>query len=480
MIICCILGICKPKGVFIVEHVYAVILAAGAGTRMKSEKAKVAHELCGKPMINWVIDAVKGAGVEEIIVVTGYQEEQVRGCISENVIFTSQKEQLGTGHALMQAMPLLNGGKGSCLVLCGDIPLITAQTLRNLAENHINSGRAMTVLTAVVEDPHGYGRIIRDSMGNACRIVEQKDADEKQRNIKEINSGIYCYDIQWLEESLKKLDNNNMQKEYYLTDTVSIIYENGGSVGAITLDNHEEMLGINDRVQLAAAERILNRRIIERHMKNGVTFLIPDSCIVEERVSIGSDTVIYPGTILKGSTSIGSNCVIGPNCMISDTTIDSNTKIIFSVINESRIGANSTVGPFAYLRPGSIIGEKVKIGDFVEIKKSVIGDETKISHLTYVGDAEIGKNVNLGCGVVFVNYDGKVKNKTIVGDNSFIGCNVNLISPVEVKPNSYIAAGSTITEEVPEYSLAIARSRQTIIRDWVIRRGMIRGEKSDT
>ena len=280
-------------------------------------------------------------------------------------------------------------------------------------------------------------------------------------------------------KSLKGLDNINEQKEYYLTDTMAIIYENGGNIGAIILDNHEEMLGINDRVQLAAAERVLNRRIIERHMKNGVTFLIPDSCIVEESVSIGPDTVIYPGSILKGSTSIDSNCVIGPNCMISDTMIGKNTKVICSIISESQIGEHTTVGPFAYLRPGSIVGEKVKIGDFVEIKKSIIGDETKISHLTYVGDAEIGKNVNLGCGVVFVNYDGKVKNKTIVGDNSFIGCNVNLISPVEVKPNSYIAAGSTITEEVPEYSLAIARSRQTIIKDWVIKRGRLRGKESD-
>ena len=461
------------------EDVYAVILAAGAGTRMKSEKAKVTHELCGKPMINWVIDAVKGAGVTEVIVVTGYQEEQVRSRISEDVIFASQKEQLGTGHALMQTLPLLNDKKGSCLVLCGDIPLITAQTLRHMVKDHIHNGRAMTLLTAVVEDPDGYGRIIRDSGGNACRIVEHKDADAEQLKIKEINSGIYCYDIQWLVKSLKGLDNNNEQKEYYLTDTMAIIYENGGNIGAIILDNHEEMLGINDRVQLAAAERVLNRRIIERHMKNGVTFLIPDSCIVEESVSIGPDTVIYPGTILKGSTSIDSNCVIGPNCMISDTMIGKNTKVICSIISESQIGEHTTVGPFAYLRPGSIVGEKVKIGDFVEIKKSIIGDETKISHLTYVGDAEIGKNVNLGCGVVFVNYDGKVKNKTIVGDNSFIGCNVNLISPVEVKPNSYIAAGSTFTEEVPEYSLALARSWQTIIKDLVIKRGRLRGKESD-
>jgi len=461
------------------ESVYAVILAAGAGTRMKSGRAKVIHELCGKPMVNWVIDAVKSSGIENIILVTGHQEEQVRACIKEKVEFVSQKEQLGTGHAVMQARSLLQGKKGTCLVLYGDIPLITPKTLKRLIDIHIESNNAVTVLTAFPENPEGYGRILRDESGKITGIVEHRDATSEQLKIKEINTGIYCYDIEYLLKSLDCLSNQNNQHEYYLTDTLSVIIESGGKVGSDTIECFDEAMGINDRVQLAWAQRILNRRIIEEHMRNGVTFLNPDSCIVEYGVEIGRDTVIYPSTYLEGKTKIGENCIIGPGSKITDTIIGNNVTMLNSVTIESMIGDNTKVGPFAYLRPGSRIGRNVRIGDFVEIKKSSIGDDTKISHLTYVGDAEVGKNVNIGCGVVFVNYDGVNKHKTIVGDNSFIGCNVNLVAPVEVKADSFIAAGSTITEEVPEYSLAIARCRQTIKKDWVIKKGRLRGRKPE-
>ncbi|NLM10089.1 MAG: bifunctional UDP-N-acetylglucosamine diphosphorylase/glucosamine-1-phosphate N-acetyltransferase GlmU [Clostridiaceae bacterium] len=461
------------------EAFYAVILAAGAGTRMKSDRAKVIHELCGKPMVNWVIDAVKASGTENIIVVTGHQEDQVRACIKEKVEFVSQNEQLGTGHAVMQVKPLLQGKKGTCLILCGDTPLITSETIKQIVHEHNDNNRAMTVLTAIFEDPEGYGRIIRDHSGNVRGIVEHSDATSEQLRIKEINTGIYCFEIDYLLKSLENLSNQNDQNEYYLTDTLSIILENGGKVGTTTLGCTDEMMGINDRVQLAWAQKILNRRIIEKHMRNGVTFLNPDSCIVEHSVDIGRDTVIYPLTILEGNTKVGQNCIIGPNSKITDTLIGNNVTVLNSVTIESTIDDDTNVGPFAYLRPGNQIGKNVKIGDFVEVKKSVIGDHTKISHLAYIGDAEIGKNVNIGCGVVVVNYDGEKKHKTIVGDNSFVGCNVNLVSPVEVKANSFIAAGSTITEEVPEFSLAIARSRQTIIRDWVIRKGRLRGKKPE-
>lgn len=461
------------------ESLYAVILAAGAGTRMKSDKAKVIHELCGKPMVNWVIDAVKASGIENIIVITGYQEEQVRARIVEDVKFVSQKEQLGTGHAVMQARPLLHGENGTCLILCGDTPLITPETIKQIIREHTENKRAMTVLTAFFENPEGYGRILRDRSGNVKGIVEHPDATSEQLKIKEINTGIYCFEIDWLLKSLEKLSNRNVQNEYYLTDTLSIIIENGGKVGTTTLSCTDEMMGINDRVQLAWAQKILNKRIIEEHMRNGVIFLNPDSCIVEYNVEIGRDTVVYPSTILEGNTKIGQNCIVGPNSKITDTIVGNNVTVLNSVTVESTIGDNTKVGPFAYLRPGSRVGKNVKIGDFVEIKKSVIGDDTKISHLTYIGDAEIGSNVNMGCGVVVVNYDGQKKHKTIVGDNSFIGCNVNLVAPVEVKADSFIAAGSTITEEVPEYSLAIARCRQTIIKDWVIRKGRLRRKKPE-
>lgn len=461
------------------ESFYAVILAAGAGTRMKSDRAKVIHQLCGKPMVNWVIDAVKTSGIDKIIVVTGHQEEQVRACITEDVEFVSQKEQLGTGHAVMQVKPLLQGKKGTCLVLCGDTPLITSETIKKIIHEHTENKREMTVLTANFDDPKGYGRIVRDNTGCVTGIVEHRDATSEQLQIKEINTGIYCFEIDCLLKSLENLSNKNNQNEYYLTDALSIIRENGGKVGTTTLNCADEMMGINDRVQLAWAQKILNGRIIEKHMRNGVTFLNPDSCIVEHNVVIGRDTIIYPLSILEGNTEIGRNCTIGPNSKITDTIIGNNVMVFNSVTVESSIDDNTKVGPFAYIRPGSKIGKNVKIGDFVEIKKSVIGEDTKVSHLTYIGDAEVGKNVNVGCGVVVVNYDGQKKHKTIVGDNSFIGCNVNLVSPVEVKANSYVAAGSTITEEVPEFSLAIARSRQTIIKDWVIRKGKLKGNKPE-
>jgi len=458
------------------ESFTAVLLAAGAGTGMKSELAKAAHKICGKPMINWVLDAVRESGADDTIVVTGYHEEQVRACIAGNAVFISQDELLGTGHALIQAIPLLEQKKGTCLVLCGDIPLITPDTLKHFIAEHRSSGNAVTVLSAM-DDPSGCGRIARDSRRNVKGIAEHPDLSPEHSTVNEISAGVYCFETEWLLKALRSLGSQKNIGEYCLADTFRIIRKMGGKAGIVTPESCEDVMDVNDRVQLAAAQRILNRRIVEKHMRNGVTFLNPDSCIVEDGVTIGRDTIIYPSTILEGSTSIGENCVIGPNTTLTDVCIGTHVSVNNSVAKESRIGDGTRVGPFAYIRPGSNIGRDVKIGDFVEIKKSNIGDDTKISHLAYVGDAEIGKNVNIGCGVVVVNYDGKTKNKTVVGDNSFVGCNVNLVSPVEVKPNAYIAAGSTITDEVPEYSLAIARCRQTIIKDWVIRKDRIIGTK---
>jgi len=453
------------------QDLVTVILAAGAGTRMKSSTAKVLHKICGQPMLAYVIDAARKAGSGEVIAVLGHQAEQVREAVKD-VAFVLQERQLGTGHAVMQARPLLEGKAGTVLVLYGDTPLITGDTLKQAYEAHLQNKNQVTVITAHVQDPTGYGRIVRDQGGRIRAIVEHKDATEEQRAIHEINSGMYFFEIPALLKALDKLNNDNSQGEYYLTDTIEIILNDNGSAGAFLINDSTEILGINDRAQLAEAEKIMHDRIVHAHMKNGVTFILPETSVIGSQVEIGRDTVIYPGTILEGNTRIGEQCVIGPYSRIVDSTIGNDVHVMNSVILESEIGEKTKVGPFAYLRPGSRIGCNVKIGDFVEVKKSEIGDNTKVSHLTYIGDAQIGKNVNMGCGVVVVNYDGVKKHKTVVGDYAFVGCNVNLVSPVEVKEHAYIAAGSTITEEVPAYSLAIARNRQTIISDWVKRKGL--------
>jgi len=458
------------------QNLITVILAAGAGTRMKSDIAKVLHKICGQTLLSYVADAAKKAGSGEIIAVIGHQADQVRESVKD-VTFVLQEEQLGTGHAVMQARPFLEGKTGTVLVLYGDTPLITAETLGKAYETHLRDRNQVTVITARVSDPTGYGRIIRDGEGRISSIVEHKDATDEQRAINEINSGMYFFEVPALLRALEGLKNDNSQGEYYLTDTIEAILSDNGSAGAYLVDDSSEILGINDRIQLAEAEKIMRNRIIHEHMRNGVTFILPETSVIGPNVKIGRDTVIYPGTLLEGSTRIGERCIVGPYSRVLDSVVCDDVHIMNSVILESEIGSKTKVGPFAYMRPGCRIGSNVKIGDFVEVKKSEIGDNTKVSHLTYIGDALVGKNVNMGCGVVVVNYDGVKKHQTVVGDYAFVGCNVNLVSPVEVKPHSYIAAGSTITDEVPEYSLAIARSRQTIISDWVKRKGLNKKSK---
>lgn len=458
------------------EYKIAVILAAGEGKRMKSKNSKVVHRICGKPLVKWVNQAVEGAGITESVVIVGHRAEQVKECMGESVRYVLQEKQLGTGHAVMQAEEYLRDKDGCVIVLCGDTPLIKTETIADTVKYHMENHNSATVITADLEDPSGYGRIVRDPLGNVARIVEHKDATEQEKGIREVNSGMYCFNIRHLLEALKELNNDNSQGEYYLPDTLEILIKKQQKVGAIKVGDVNEILGINDRVQLEQASGIMRRRILERCMRSGVTIVDPASTYIDDEVEIGIDTVILPGTMLEGNTAIGEDCVIGPNSRIVSSTVGNRVEINSSVVLESAIGEDTHVGPFAYVRPGSEIGRDVKIGDFVEVKKSVIGDKTKISHLTYVGDAQVGKNVNLGCGVVFVNYDGSSKNKTVVEDNAFVGCNTNLVSPVVVKKDSYIAAGSTITEEVPENSLAIARSRQVIKENWVIKKGKKRGE----
>lgn len=458
------------------DYQMVIILAAGEGKRMKSKHSKVVHPVCGKPLVQWVHQAAIKAGAVESVIVVGHRADEVKECMGDKVQYALQEKQLGTGHAVMQAEEYLKGKDGYVMVLYGDTPLVTAETIAATLQYHKESNNAATVITADLEDPSGYGRIVRDAAGNVVRIVEHKDASEEEKRIREINSGMYCFTIQHLLDSLKELNNNNSQGEYYLTDTLEILLKKHLNVGAMKIKDAGEILGINDRVQLAQASGIMRDRILEKLMRSGVTIIDPVSTYIEEDVIIGMDTVILPGTVVEGNTVIGEDCVIGPNSRLVSAKIGDRVEVNNSVILESAAGDDTHIGPFAYVRPGSSIGKDVKIGDFVEIKKSVIGDRTKISHLTYVGDAEIGKNVNLGCGVVFVNYDGKNKNKTVVEDNAFVGCNTNLISPVVVKKDAYVAAGSTITEEVPENSLAIARSRQIVKENWVVEKGRNRGK----
>ena len=445
---------------------YGIILAAGEGKRMKSKLPKVLHRVCGKPMVQHVIDAVKGAGVEQLVVVVGHKADEVKACLSDDIYTAYQKEQLGTGHAVMCAENFLKDKEGTVIILAGDAPLITEDTISKVLKYHESNGYAATILTADAENPEGLGRIIRDGSGNVERIVEHKDASEEERKVKEVNSANYCFNIKVLLEMLGKLDNKNAQGEYYLTDTIELIRKSGRKVGAYKT-SFTEFMAVNSKVQLYEADKAMRKRIIYGLMDEGVTIIDPETVHIGTDVKVARDTVIYPGVILEGKTEIGEDCIIGQNTRIVDSVIDSAVKIQSSVIMDSHIMEGAQIGPFAYVRPESTIGKHARIGDFVEIKKSYIGDGTKVSHLTYIGDATVGKECNFGCGTVFVNYDGDGKHRTIVGDHVFVGCNTNLIAPVEVGDNSYIAAGSTITDNVPEEALAIARARQVNKDGWV-------------
>lgn len=440
---------------------FAVILAAGKGTRMKSKLYKVLHPVLGKPMVEHVVDQLDQIGVSRQIVIVGHGAEAVQDTLGTRVEYAVQEEQLGTGHAVQMAEAELAGKSGATLVVCGDTPLLTAETLEALLAHHEAQQAKVTVLTAIADDATGYGRVVRGEDGNVTKVVEHKDASEAELAINEINTGTYVFDNELLFDALKQVGNNNAQGEYYLPDVISIAKEAGEVVAAHTAPTFDETIGVNDRVALSQAEAIMRKRTNERLMREGVTFMDPASTYISPDVVIGSDTVIYPGTVILGKTTIGSECVIGPNSDIRNSVIEDHAVVRQSVVTDSRIGEAAQVGPFAHLRQQAVLGANTRVGNFVEIKKSTFGDGAKASHLSYIGDASIGERVNLGCGSITVNYDGKNKFETVVEDDAFVGCNVNLIAPVKVGKGAIVAAGSTITNDVPEEALAIARERQT-------------------
>ena len=444
----------------------SVILAAGMGTRMKSKMPKVLHKVCGKPLSKWVIDASKAAGADKVCAVVGHKAETVKEVLGDVCEFALQAEQKGTGHAVMQAIDVIKNSKGEVVILNGDTPLITAETINKAIEYHKNNGNQATVITAILDDATGYGRIVRDNDGSVLKIVEQKDASEEEKKINEVNSGMYVFDAQSLVYALDKITPNNAQSEYYLTDTLEILLSAGKKIGGYAISDNDEIRGINDRVQLNEAEKIMQKRINEYHMRNGVTMRNPESVYIEDGVEIGNDTEICQNVTIKSGTKIGSDCVIGSGSMLDRAVIHDGVDVLSSVILESEVDEGTHVGPFAYIRPNCHVGKEVKVGDFVELKNSNIDDGTKISHLTYIGDSDVGKRVNFGCGTVTCNYDGKKKYRTTIGDDCFVGCNTNFVSPINVGDGVYIAAGSTITEDIPENSLSIARARQVNKEGW--------------
>ena len=433
---------------------------------MKSKMPKVLHKVCGKPLSKWVIDASKAAGADKVCAVVGHKAETVKEVLGDVCEFALQTEQKGTGHAVMQAIDVIKNSKGEVVILNGDTPLITAETINKAIEYHKNNGNQATVITAILDDATGYGRIVRDNDGSVLKIVEQKDASEEEKKINEVNSGMYVFDAQSLVYALDKITPNNAQGEYYLTDTLEILLSAGKKIGGYAISDNDEIRGINDRVQLNEAEKIMQKRINEYHMRNGVTMRNPESVYIEDGVEIGNDTEICQNVTIKSGTKIGSDCVIGSGSMLDRAVIHDGVDVLSSVILESEVDEGTHVGPFAYIRPNCHVGKEVKVGDFVELKNSNIDDGTKISHLTYIGDSDVGKRVNFGCGTVTCNYDGKKKYRTTIGDDCFVGCNTNFVSPINVGDGVYIAAGSTITEDIPENSLSIARARQVNKDGW--------------
>ena len=455
------------------DTVAALVLAAGKGTRMKSGVVKVLHPLAGRPMIDWPVEAARKAGASMVVLVVGHQAEMVQEYFAgqSEVAFAVQAEQLGTGHAVACAQDLLKGRGGRILILCGDVPLIRPETLRGVLAQHEARQAAVTVLTTQLANPYGYGRVVKREGGRILRIVEEKDATDEEKGITEINSGIYCVEAEFLFAAVNNLRNDNAQGEYYLTDIVTMAADQGELCLSFPVDDAEEVMGVNDRVQLADAARVLRRRINETLMLTGVTLVDPAAAYLEKGVEIGQDTIIHPNVHISGATTIGARCRIEPSVVIAGCRIGNGVTIkAGSVLTDAVLHDDVAVGPMAHLRPGTELMDHVKIGNFVETKKAVIGAGSKASHLTYLGDATIGANVNVGCGTITCNYDGVHKHRTVIEDDVFVGSDVQFVAPVTIGRNSLIAAGTTVTRDVPADSLAIARTPQVNKEGWKLKK----------
>ncbi len=442
----------------------SLILAAGKGTRMNSSKPKVIHTVNGIPMIEKIIKELNKLEVEENILILGYKKEEILNEIGE-VSYVEQYEQLGTGHAIIQAKDKLKNYEGDVMILCGDTPLLRKETLEKLYNYHKENKCSTTILTAIYDNPFGYGRIVKENE-NVVGIVEEKEANEEIKKIKEVNAGVYCCNSKELFNALDKIDNNNEKGEYYLTDIVGIQVQEGKKVKSFVLEDSDEILGVNSKVDLEKASQILRKRKSIKLMEDGVILIDSESTYIEESVEIGRDTIIYPGVILEGNTKIGENCKIIGNSRVENSILKDNVRVESSVIEESIIENYVTIGPFAHLRPKSHLKEKVHIGNFVEVKKSTLESGVKAGHLTYLGNATVGQNTNIGAGTITCNYDGVNKFDTIIGEKVFIGSSTMLVAPITVGSNAVTGAGSVITKDVPEDALAVERTKQLTKLKW--------------
>jgi bifunctional UDP-N-acetylglucosamine pyrophosphorylase / glucosamine-1-phosphate N-acetyltransferase len=456
------------------ENLEVIILAAGLGTRMKSATIKVLHSAAGRPIIDYVLDLAAGLSPNPPVMVIGHQRDKVQEAVGSRARFAVQDQQHGTGHAVLQAAPVLEPdgvAKKRVLILSGDVPLTTPDTLRRLLDEHERSGNALTLLTMKLTDPAMYGRIVRDDKDAVLRIVEAKDASDEEKRIDEVNAGIYVFDGAHLFDNLRNLSPDNAQKEYYLTDLLAVVRNAGHRVGAVVVDDPVEALGVNSRADLAQVENEIQRRVVTKLMADGVTFRNPSTVVIDSMVTIGADTVIYPFVTLEGNTRIGNDCVIEPGVHLVNVTVGNDVHLKTGTVAEDAIIEDqAAVGPYAHLRPGTKLGRKTKVGNFVETKQAVFGEGAKASHLSYIGDAEIGAGVNIGAGTITCNYDGKRKNKTIIEDGAFIGSDSQLVAPVRIGRGAYVGAGSTITKDVPADALALSRTPQRVVEGWAKRK----------